>query len=213
MLILLSYNIQKLNISVRNLSLNVYNKATLEEDVEKNLPQPVLKKAKFEEPQQSSNKKINCIFPEKKNQTPSINSKQPVKPIKVEKAEKKVSADIKTSFARKEAKKDSTKIITEDNDEECYYGMPIAEEPEKKNENDKQEEQKIQFEQTEEKINHLKMKNEIIKENLENQFEEKQNIENISPEGEKYEIVKKKRRIKKTIEEMNAKGQLGYQNL
>ena len=91
--------------------------------------------------------------------------------------------------------------------------MPIAEEHEKKNENDKQEEQKIQFEQTEEKINHLKMKNEIIKENLENQFEEKQNIENISPEWEKYEIVKKKRRIKKTIEEMNAKGQLGYQNL
>lgn len=99
------------------------------------------------------------------------------------------------------------KIITENDEEECYYGI----ENETRNSDlqtkmsEKMEEKKNQGEPEELK---KEIKPKISEKSLTNSQNSTKNNENISPSEAKYEIVKKKRKVKKTVEEMNAKGQL-----
>ena len=184
----------------------------------------------------SSQKKPANVVPQKteKHTAPNIFAKNPPTKPPAKKEEKKVSAsaDIKkTNPTKKQETKvaEPQKIVTEDcDDEECYYGTPVEEknEPEKEKaeenimEKDSQSNLKIEIphEKTKQSQNNdaSKVELEIPREKtetiqIETRLEEshQNNVENIAPEGEKFEIVKKKRRVKKTIEEMNAKGQLG----
>lgn len=185
----------------------------------------------------SSQKKPTNVVPQKteKPSTPNIFAKSQTTKPPAKKEEKKVSvsADIKkpNPTKKQEAKvAEPQKIVTEDcDDEECYYGTPVEDknEPEKVKEQEKAEENIVEQSNMKIEIPHEKskqsqnndasrMKLEIPQEKIktaqsEAPLEESQqnNVENIAPEGEKFEIVKKKRRVKKTIEELNAKGQLG----
>lgn len=185
----------------------------------------------------SSQKKptnVNNVVTQKteKPSTPNIFAKNPQTKPPAKKEEKKVSADIKKPNPIKKQEKnvvEPQKIVNEDcDDEECYYGTPVEEknqpEKEKIEENIlEKDSQSMKIEVPQEKTKQSqsndasKLKLEVPKEKIETKVQSEapldenhqNNVENIAPEGEKFEIVKKKRRVKKTIEEMNAKGQLG----
>lgn len=88
-------------------------------------------------------------------------------------------------------------------DEECYYDMNNTkiDEPQPT-----KQEIIVEIPQKEEEIIHEPRTIEISGNPTSISYE---NIENKNPvEGEKFEIIKKKRRVKNTIEEINAKGQI-----
>ena len=246
--LLTSYNIKKLDIAVRDLSINAHNKTTLGEDVQINQAQPVLKKPKLEETKPtpsnntSSQKKPTNVIPQKteKPLTPNIFAKNQTTTPPAKKEVKKVSDIKKPNPTKKQETKvvEPQKIVTEDcDDEECYYGTPVEDknEPEQEKEKEKAEENVVEKDsqsnmkieippekskQSQNDEDAAKMTLEIPQEKTktaqsEAPLEESQqnNVENIAPEGEKFEMVKKKRRVKKTIEELNAKGQLGKKKI
>lgn len=160
---------------------NTAKKSAFPEDLQRNLPHPALKKLKTEEKKE---------IPKKSEQKPQNTGKMVGVPSKL--------AGVSSNLPGNSPKPSQIPVEKgKESEDECYYG-------------EKAEEIKAIVNEDEEKPAVCEKNTKQTNKNEEKTEKPQVNNENICPESEKFEIVKKKRKIKKTIEEMNAKGQLGF---